>query len=86
VRERAGRSVPADLEALLLRGLAKAPADRPPSAAAFREALLRCEVPPWREEDARGWWRTHGERARQRVEQPPDLAYTPTITVAYNGP
>jgi serine/threonine-protein kinase len=81
VRERLGRAVPADLEALLLRGLAKAPADRPPSAAAFREALLRCEVAPWTQEDARAWWRTRGERALRSERPAGEAAYPPTVTV-----
>jgi eukaryotic-like serine/threonine-protein kinase len=80
VHERLSREVPADLEALIMRGLAKSPADRPTSAAAFREALLRCQVVPWTEEDARAWWRTHGERAR-RLARPSDATYPPTVTV-----
>jgi serine/threonine-protein kinase len=78
---RLGRDVPEDLEELLLRGLAKAPADRPPSAAAFRAALERCDVPPWTEEDARAWWRTRGERAVRREPRSPDLAGSPTVSV-----
>jgi hypothetical protein len=81
MRERAGRPVPPDLEALVLRGLSKAPADRPPSAAAFRDALLRCEVPPWTQEDARAWWRTRGDRARRAEERGRDAAYVPTVSV-----
>jgi eukaryotic-like serine/threonine-protein kinase len=80
VSERLGREVPTDLEALIMRGLAKAPSDRPPSAAAFRELLERCEVTPWTQRDARVWWRTHGERAL-RLERPGDLASHPTVTV-----
>jgi serine/threonine protein kinase len=81
IRERLGASVPPDLEALILRGLAKSPADRPPSAAAFRAALLRCDVPRWRQEDARAWWQTRGERARRRGAPGLDLAHAPTVTV-----
>ena len=81
VRERLGREVPTDLEALIMRGLAKSPADRPPSAEAFREALLRCEVAPWTQEDARAWWRTRGERALRHERPTVDLAYPPTVTV-----
>jgi serine/threonine-protein kinase len=81
VHERLGREVAPDLEALLLRGLAKSPADRPPSAAAFREALLRCDVPRWTEEDARAWWRTRGERARRREDRPAAAAFHPTVSV-----
>ena len=83
---RLGRPLPPDLEALLLRGLAKSPADRPPSAAAFREALLRCDVPPWTEEDARAWWRTRGERARRREKRPAAAAaFHPTVSVVDAG-
>jgi serine/threonine-protein kinase len=84
MHERLGRPVPPDLESLILRGLAKAPADRPQSAAAFRAGLLRCDVPPWTPEDARGWWLTRGDRARraQERERGSDLGYVPTVTIA----
>jgi eukaryotic-like serine/threonine-protein kinase len=78
---RLGRSVPADLEALLLRALAKSPADRPPSAAAFGEALLACRVPPWTQVDARGWWRAKGERVRRRAERPGGPPHSPTVSI-----
>jgi serine/threonine-protein kinase len=81
LRERLGPWFPADLDALILSGLAKSPSDRPPSAAAFREALLRCDVPQWTQEDARAWWRTRGERARRREPADRAVAYPPTVTV-----
>jgi hypothetical protein len=81
IRKLLDTAVPPDLESLILRGLAKSPADRPPSAAAFREALLRCEVPRWTEEDARAWWRTHGERARRGDVPALDLTHAPTVTL-----
>jgi serine/threonine-protein kinase len=81
LRERLGPWFPADLEQVILRGLAKSPADRPPTAAAFREALLRCEVPSWTQEDARSWWRTRGERARRHERGHGPSQYPPTVTV-----
>jgi serine/threonine-protein kinase len=57
---RAGVAVPEALEDILLRCLAKTPADRPPSADALG-AMLR-EVPvaePWGVEEARAWWDAH---------------------------
>jgi eukaryotic-like serine/threonine-protein kinase len=81
LHQRLGREVPEDLEAVIVRGLAKSPADRPPNAGAFRAALLRCDVPRWTEDDARAWWRTHGERARRREARPLDLADAPTVTI-----
>jgi serine/threonine-protein kinase len=81
IRERLGRAVPPDLEALILRGLAKSPGDRPPSAAAFREALLRCDAPAWTQEDARAWWLTRGDRALRAERRGADGPYVPTVTV-----
>jgi serine/threonine protein kinase len=60
---RAGREMPSDLEALILKGLAKSPDDRPQNARELRETLLRCRVPPWTQDDARAWWRPSGEQA-----------------------
>lgn len=70
--ERLGRSLPPDLENLILAGLAKAPAARPASARAFRAALEACAgIPPWTEADARAWWDAHrGEIPSLRQAQP----------------
>ena len=65
-----------------MRGLSKAAADRPASAAAFREALLACDVPPWTEAEARAWWRSEGERIAHAPRRPVDLGHAPTISIA----
>jgi len=58
-RKRLGRSLPEDLEAVILRGLAKQPTERFASAADFRAALLRCvDANRWSEVTARQWWAT----------------------------
>jgi eukaryotic-like serine/threonine-protein kinase len=65
---RLGREVPAALEQLILRGLAKEPSARPRDARAFRQALKACAIDSWPEEDARGWWESVGrELVRQRL-------------------
>ncbi len=49
--------IPRDLEQVVLRALAKNPADRYPSAAAFGRALAECEsAGDWSREQATIWW------------------------------
>lgn len=55
---RLGRPVPAELERLLMRCLAKDPAGRPGDAAALAEALCGAGADEWTQSDARRWWET----------------------------
>jgi hypothetical protein len=53
-------NVPADVEAVLLKCLAKDPADRFASSAALGRALAACSVAgEWTRDDAAGWWSAH---------------------------
>jgi eukaryotic-like serine/threonine-protein kinase len=53
-----GRPLPASLEALVLRCLAKDPAQRPPRAEDLLAELLACQAElPWDRARARAWWR-----------------------------
>ena len=50
--------VPADLEAIVLRCLAKNPTDRFPDARSLERALAACCIPAaWSAEEAASWWR-----------------------------
>jgi serine/threonine-protein kinase len=52
--------VPADLEAVILACMAKAPSDRPASAEELARRLGECvDAGGWTTEDARGWWELH---------------------------
>jgi serine/threonine protein kinase len=54
---RLGKPVSPDLEALLLRCLAKAPSDRPSDAAHLLRELEKCVVEgSWTSADAAAWW------------------------------
>ena len=56
--ERLGRAVPADLEAIVLRCLAKSPGDRYPTAAELERALAACAAAAeWSADRARDWWK-----------------------------
>jgi serine/threonine-protein kinase len=55
-------AVPPDLEAVILRCLAKEPSERFLDAKALREALLACaDAGRWTETDAARWWRDHAK-------------------------
>ncbi len=58
--QRLGRPLPAALEAWVLACLAKDPAARPQTAALAAQALGRCGVPAWSDDEARSWWATKG--------------------------
>ena len=54
--------IPADLEAVLMRCLAKEPAERYPDARSLARALAECrDALAWGSADAETWWRDHPE-------------------------
>jgi hypothetical protein len=67
---RLGGPVPVALEAVVLRCLAKRPADRFADAATLGEALRGCtQGPRWSQAGARAWWTQHGGRLRARRDE-----------------
>ena len=60
---RLGGPVPDELEALILRCLAKDAGERPESAKVLAKALAACRgVQPWDEAGAQGWWHARAQR------------------------
>jgi serine/threonine-protein kinase len=67
---RLGGPVPADLEEVVLRCLAKSPADRFADAATLGEAFHgSIEGSRWSQAEARAWWAEHGGRLRARRDK-----------------
>ncbi len=66
--------IPANLEAIVTRLLAKAPEDRYPSAEAVETALLECVgLEPWSEHQARSWWESFGSLASGAEPDPTSI-------------
>ena len=63
-------SIPADLEEIVMRCLAKRPEDRFPDAHALRRALLACHLAgSWTRERAESWWREHGCPQKRALDE-----------------
>ena len=61
--DRTDRPIPTDLEQLVLRCLAKDPADRPQNARELAASLRECEAAGgWTSRDATNWWTAYRER------------------------
>jgi eukaryotic-like serine/threonine-protein kinase len=82
--------IPADLEAVVLRCLAKNPADRYPSTPSLAESLEKCaDRANWSARQAALWWQSHPEDPRQKppADRPGrhDIPTPATLLVAENS-
>ncbi|MSR57970.1 MAG: serine/threonine protein kinase [Planctomycetaceae bacterium] len=73
--ERAGRPISTRMEDLLLRSLAKQPADRPATAQELAVELAACAAAAtWTEADTEYWWREKSPTKTGPFVSPPDSA------------
>jgi eukaryotic-like serine/threonine-protein kinase len=75
------KSVPPDVEAIVLRCLAKDPSERFQSASALSQALADCSVAgQWTYADAARWWQSHREDVEKEIhfeDEPSAASPTP---------
>jgi serine/threonine-protein kinase len=72
---RAGRTFPSDLERVILKCLAKSPADRFAGAAALQRALASCaDTTPWRPDQSAEWWAALRRLHATEAGEPPTAA------------
>ena len=72
---RLGRSLPIELETVLLGALEKDPARRPQSAREFAELLAACsDVEPWTQIEAAAWWQERAAAVKRPPTEPLDEA------------
>ncbi len=74
---RLGEPLPAGLDVLVLRAMAKRPADRYQSALELRQALDAIPA-AWTPADAEAFWR----KAERAAAPPPPVSYAPVTAVA----
>ncbi len=73
--QRAGASVPADLERVILDLLAKEPDGRPQTAEDLAQRLAECaDAPGWDAARARSWWSEHRAAVRESRSHPAVMA------------
>jgi len=79
---RLGRTLAADLENLILRCLAKDPAERPQTAAELAADLARCaDASGWPPDARAAWWAAHRQRARPAATPAKPASTLPQHTV-----
>lgn len=82
--QRTGRSFSADLSALIMSCLAKAPDERPTDASVLLERLRACTLAgSWTQTEARGWWERWREDLRAAGAGTPSL---PGRSIGTNPP
>ena len=81
-----GRSLPGKLEDAVLSCLEKDPIRRPQSARELDERLAACsDLGSWSEEDARAWWRQHGQRLARTDSGTAELTNALTVDLDYRA-